>query len=89
MGDVNDLRDSAVITSVAGGADPTAPVAPTDTIARLRPQADEVVCLATPRLFAAIGAFYEDFRQLSDEEVVDLLRRATRAGREPLATGSR
>jgi hypothetical protein len=45
VGDVNDLRDSAVITSVAGGADPTAPVAPPDTIARLRPQADEVVDL--------------------------------------------
>ena len=40
------------------------PVAPPDTIAALRPQVDEVVCLATPRLFAAIGAFYEDFRQL-------------------------
>ena len=54
------------------------PVAPPDTIERLRPQADEVVCLATPRLFGAIGAFYEDFRQLSDQEVVDLLRRAAR-----------
>jgi putative phosphoribosyl transferase len=63
------------------------PVAPPDTIARLRPQADEVVCLATPRLFAAIGAFYDDFRQLSDEEVVDLLRRATRSEQEPIATG--
>jgi putative phosphoribosyl transferase len=65
------------------------PVAPPDTIARLRPQADEVVCLATPRLFAAIGAFYEDFRQLSDEEVVDLLRRATRSEQEPTTTASR
>ena len=53
------------------------PVAPPDTIERLRAQVDEVVCLATPRLFGAIGVFYEDFRQLSDEEVVDLLRRAT------------
>ena len=52
------------------------PVAPADTIERLRPQADEVVCLAMPRLFGAIGAFYDDFRQLSDEEVVDLLRSA-------------
>jgi len=52
------------------------PVAPPDTIERLRPQADEVVCLAVPRLFGAIGAFYEDFLQLSDEEVVDLLKAA-------------
>ena len=56
------------------------PVAPPDTIERLRPQVDEVVCLATPRAFGAIGWFYADFRQLSDEEVVDLLQRATRAG---------
>jgi putative phosphoribosyl transferase len=62
------------------------PVAPPDTLERLRPQVDEIVCLATPRLFAAIGVFYEDFRQLSDEEVVDLLRRATRSEPEPIAT---
>jgi putative phosphoribosyl transferase len=52
-------------------------VAPADTIERLRPQVDEVVCLAMPVLFGAIGAFYEDFQQLNDEQVVDLLRRAT------------
>lgn len=52
------------------------PVAPPDTIERLRPQADEVVCLATPSPFAAIGLFYEDFHQLGDDDVVDLLRRA-------------
>jgi putative phosphoribosyl transferase len=64
------------------------PVAPPDTIERLRPRADEVVCLATPRLFGAIGAFYEDFRQVSDEGVVDLLRRATLAQRESSAPPS-
>ena len=64
------------------------PVAPPDTIERLRAQADEVVCLATPRLFDAIGSFYEDFRQLSDEEVVDLLGRAIHFGAEPSATPS-
>jgi putative phosphoribosyl transferase len=64
------------------------PVAPPDTLERLRPQVDEVVCLAAPRLFGAIGAFYEDFRQLTDEEVVDLLRQATRSEKEPVATPS-
>jgi putative phosphoribosyl transferase len=59
------------------------PVAPLDAIERLRPQVDEVVCLATPRVFGAISSFYGDFRQLSDEEVVDLLRRATLSDREP------
>jgi putative phosphoribosyl transferase len=64
------------------------PVAPPDTLERLRPQVDEVVCLARPRLFGAIGAFYQDFRQLSDDEVVDLLRRATRSETEASATPS-
>jgi putative phosphoribosyl transferase len=64
------------------------PVAPPDTIERLRPQVDEVVCLATPRLFSAIGAFYEDFQQLTDEAVVDLFQRATRSAREPTSPPS-
>jgi len=64
------------------------PVAPPDTIERLRPQVDEVVCLAMPRLFGAIGAFYEDFQQLSDEDVVDLLRQATWSEREATAPPS-
>jgi putative phosphoribosyl transferase len=61
-----------------------APVAPPDTIEPLRAQADEVVCLATPRLFDAIGAFYEDFRQLDDQDVVALLRRGSAARRSRL-----
>jgi putative phosphoribosyl transferase len=60
------------------------PVAPPDTIERLRPFADEVVCLATPRLFGAIGAFYADFRQLDDQQVIDLLERASRSETEPV-----
>jgi predicted phosphoribosyltransferase len=63
-------------------------VAPPDTIERLRPEVDEVVCLATPRLFGAIGSFYEDFQQLTDDQVVDLLRRATRPEKEPTAPPS-
>jgi putative phosphoribosyl transferase len=64
------------------------PVAPPDTIERLRPEVDEVVCLATPRLFGAIGSFYEDFQQLTDDQVIDLLRRAARSEREPTAPPS-
>jgi putative phosphoribosyl transferase len=52
------------------------PVAPPDTIERLRPQVDEVVCLLTPASLGAIGSFYRDFRQLDDEEVIALLERA-------------
>lgn len=64
------------------------PVAPPDTIERLRPQVDEVVCLAVPRLFDAIGAVYDDFQRLTDEQVVDLLRRATRSKTEPTVPSS-
>ncbi len=52
------------------------PVGPPNVDARLRPDADEVVCLTTPSIFFAIGQFYDDFSQTSDEEVADLLRRA-------------
>jgi putative phosphoribosyl transferase len=52
------------------------PMAPPDTIERLRPQVDEIECLIAPRYLGAIGMFYADFRQLSDDDVVDLLRLA-------------
>lgn len=55
------------------------PVAATDSLERLQGLADEVVCLqATPHLYA-IGAWYHDFQQVSDEEVVSLLERARSA----------
>jgi len=53
------------------------PVAPPDTIVALRPEVDEVVCLSTPTHFDAVGQFYDDFRQTTDAEVIDLLARAT------------
>jgi putative phosphoribosyl transferase len=46
------------------------PVAPADTLARLAPLVDEVVCPATPEPFIAIGLHYADFHQLDDREVV-------------------
>lgn len=49
------------------------PVAPPDGVARLAKEAEEVVCLAAPSLFHAVGQFYEDFRQVEDEEVMSLL----------------
>lgn len=52
------------------------PVAPPDTLERLRPQVDEIECLVTPTRMGAIGMFYADFRQLSDGEVISLLERA-------------
>jgi predicted phosphoribosyltransferase len=37
--------------------------------------ADEVVCLEAPRDFRAVGQFYENFPQVEDEEVIEILRR--------------
>lgn len=54
------------------------PVGPADTIEELRREADDVVCLSTPALFWAIGQFYRDFHQLTDEEVVRMLESARR-----------
>lgn len=45
------------------------PVAPQDTLASLRAEVDEVVCLLTPRFFYAVGEYYRDFHQVSDAEV--------------------
>jgi putative phosphoribosyl transferase len=52
------------------------PVGATATVDELRSVADEVVCPEVHDVFYAIGQFYADFSQTSDEEVVDLLRRA-------------
>jgi len=52
-----------------------AAVAPPPAAARLMREADEVVVLATPEPFVAVGAFFDDFRQVSDDEVVELLER--------------
>jgi predicted phosphoribosyltransferase len=51
------------------------PVAAPDTLAALREEADEVVCLEEHTSFGAIGFYYADFRQLSDQEVKDIMAR--------------
>jgi predicted phosphoribosyltransferase len=49
------------------------PVAPREAVAKLSKEADEVVCLATPEPFFAVGQWYGDFPQVSDQQVVQLL----------------
>lgn len=49
------------------------PVAPADTNARLAAAVDAFVALARPRRFGAVGAWYEDFRQVEDDDVRTLL----------------
>ncbi|WP_062356535.1 phosphoribosyltransferase [Herbidospora yilanensis] len=52
------------------------PVGTPDVLARLRRDADEVICVETPSALWAIGVCYSDFTQTTDEEVAELLRRA-------------
>jgi predicted phosphoribosyltransferase len=49
------------------------PVAPPDTLEKIRPYADEVVCLEAPAFFRAVGQFYADFPQVDDSEVEAIL----------------
>ncbi|HYU57471.1 MAG TPA: phosphoribosyltransferase family protein, partial [Actinomycetota bacterium] len=52
------------------------PVAPRQAIPHLSEEADELVVLATPDPFYAVGQWYQDFEQVSDEEVARILDRA-------------
>jgi predicted phosphoribosyltransferase len=56
------------------------PVASPDRLKEVREWCDEVVCLETPEGFWAVGQFYDDFRAVEDEEVVELLRTFAPAG---------
>lgn len=69
---LKQLQPTAIVVAV--------PVAPPDTVAKLREEVDEVVCLATPENFYAVGQWYVDFSQISDEEVRKLLAKAWRQG---------
>jgi erythromycin esterase-like protein/predicted phosphoribosyltransferase len=62
------------------------PVADPDVCEQLRSVADEVVCLSTPKPFRAVGEWYEEFSQVTDEQVHQLLARARRP---PVVAGPR
>ncbi len=64
---VRKLEPARVVVAV--------PVAPPQTVAAFEKLADEFVCLAAPEPFYAIGEWYRDFRQISDDEVRALLER--------------
>jgi putative phosphoribosyl transferase len=49
------------------------PVSPPDTLEKVRPYADEVVCLSAPETFYAVGQFYASFPQVGDDQVMELL----------------
>ena len=54
------------------------PVAPPATCTWLRTVVDQLICLREPEQFYAVGQFYERFSQVADEDVIDLLQRASR-----------
>jgi predicted phosphoribosyltransferase len=54
-------------------------VAPPDTLERIRAEADEVICLAAPAEFHAVGQFFDDFSEVTDADVVTALTRRARA----------
>jgi putative phosphoribosyl transferase len=68
---VRALGPSKVILAVPVGAQ--------STVLQLRPLVDELVCLNTPESFGAVSAWYVNFSQTSDQEVIDLLRRSWQA----------
>ena len=49
------------------------PVGPPDTCREIEEQADETICLSTPEFFQAVGQYYDDFSQTTDEDVRGLL----------------
>ena len=53
-----------------------APVGAVETCTRLKKLADDVICASTPEPFQAVGLWYEQFDQTSDDEVIELLRRS-------------
>ncbi len=74
----------AVRSRMPGRAVLAVPVAPTSTLEGLSAEADDVICLQSHEPFNAIGAFYEDFRQIGDSEVIELL---SKVRPPPLLTG--
>lgn len=61
------------------------PLAPPETIEQLRGEVDALFCLEMPESFGAIGYFYRDFRQVSDQEVVEILKRYPVKGKTSIA----
>lgn len=67
---LRQMQPAAIVVAV--------PVAPRTTLNRLQHEVDQLVCVEAPEPFYGVGEFYPDFSQVSDEEVNELLDRASR-----------
>ncbi|GMQ95142.1 MAG: phosphoribosyltransferase [Patescibacteria group bacterium] len=70
---------AAILSAKAGGAEKitvAVPVIARDSLALIQKEVDEVVYIAAPLLFGAVGTFYDEFPQTDDEEVIALMRSA-------------
>lgn len=76
------MRAAAVAVRNLNASDVTlaVPVGPPDSLDTIRPYVSEIVCLKTPYPFLAVGYWYVDFTQVSDEEVIALLKAARSPG---------
>ncbi len=70
---LKSLRAAKIVLAVG--------VAPVETLRSLASEADEIVCLASPEPFFAVGSHYREFEQVTDDEVVEILSRY-RSGEE-------
>lgn len=68
IGALRQLKPARIVIAV--------PVAPLSACNRLRRDVDQLVCVLMPETFSGIGEFYDDFSQVADAEVIELLRRA-------------
>lgn len=69
---ISALKDGSVAKLVVA-----LPVGPPETVEVLRQMVDEIICLETPLAFTAVSAHYLDFTQVSDDDVVSILRRSS------------
>jgi putative phosphoribosyl transferase len=59
------------------------PVCASETVGRVRAEVDDLICASTPPHFRAVGLWYRDFEQTTDQEVIDLLERAATEANAP------
>jgi predicted phosphoribosyltransferase len=64
-----------------------APVIAPDTVRDLRDECDDIVCLSSPKLFGAVGFWYQDFTAVTDEEALALLARSRQAAADAAPPG--